>query len=441
MAISPISWPQANFNSNMDFTQLGKLGDVYKAAQADERRQTALAALGGSPEQDTATLLRSGDMGLAQLGINMRNRTTDQGREDARYAITDPREDARLGFQKNADLRAGNSDVRDANKDLRDAERLKLLQEEAERKNRSLTEKFAERHDAWISKGFKPEGPAYKEFMTNESITSDTASNKAGLSPLYGTRKDAAGNDVTVMMQPTGAGEAVETKLPPGVTISNKPIAIDRGTSIDYMDPVTRQIVKTVPKDIAGLAEARTGGENLAKAKSALPTIELNSQYLTNNIDALLTHPGKSKSLGLNSYFPTVAGSDAAGFEARLDQVRGQAFLNAYDTLRGAGQISEGEGKAATAALTRARTATSVKEFDEAMTEFKGYVRDATNAARQKATGNAVTGQGSGADDVMARARAAIIGGANAKDVRQRLIRSRRRSGKSWAVGYGRNLV
>lgn len=434
MAVNPISFPQYGINSTVDpsmWSSLGNLGNVYKQAQADQRKQTALSALGGDQSADAATLIRSGDAGLVQLGINMRNRQTDQSREDARYAITDPRADAQLQIQQhadsraaNADVRAGYADLRAGNADAREAEKLKILQDKADRENRSLTEIFKERRDAWVSQGLEPTGPAYREYLTNEETTSNTAASKTGLSPIYGTRRNAKGEEETVMMQPTGNGVAVETALPPGVTISNKPIMQDTKTETIAIDPITRQVVGRWPKNIAGAAEQQTAGENIAKAKAQLPTIELNTAYLTKNIDDLVKHPGKSASLGLGSYFPTVAGSQASGFEARLDQVKGQAFLTAYDTLRGAGQISEGEGKAATAALTRARTATSVKEFDEAMADFREYVLSAANAARQKATGNVKTGQGGGADDVMAKALAAINSGADPKAVRQRLLSS-----------------
>jgi hypothetical protein len=42
MAVYPISWPQANFNSNMDFTPIAGLGDTYRAAQ----KRDALSELG-----------------------------------------------------------------------------------------------------------------------------------------------------------------------------------------------------------------------------------------------------------------------------------------------------------------------------------------------------------------------------------------------------------
>ena len=443
MQVAPIAWPQANINSGADFTQLGKLGDIYKQAQADQRRLAALQSLGSDPNQDAQTLLKSGDLSLAQLGINMRNRTVDQQREDARYAVTDPREDARLriaqnadqrdntrlgyegqrvGLAVNADARAANEDVRAANSDMREAAKLRILQEKAANEGRSLTEVLQERHEAWLSRGLKPEGPQYLEYLTNEKTTGVEAANKASVSPVYGTRQNADGSTERVLMQLNPRGEALETKLPPGVKISPDQKTLDLGDKFAIVDKNTNEVLRYVPKNLAAAAEDKERGDIIAKAKAALPVVDVNEKFLLRNIDETVKHPGKAAALGWKSVFPTVPGSEAHGFEQRLSQVQSRAFLTAYDTLRGAGQISEGEGKAATAALNRAVKAQNVKEFDEAMTEFKEYVTDAANAARRKAAGDFKTGQGKGADDVMARARIAIDQGAPAKVVRQRLI-------------------
>jgi hypothetical protein len=107
MAIQPIVSPNyASINSSADFSPLGKLGDQYQAYQDRARKQAALAGLGQGTEPDANTLIRSGDAGLVQLGINMRNRLSDQAREDVRYGVTDKRAEEQLQLSKNADTRA-----------------------------------------------------------------------------------------------------------------------------------------------------------------------------------------------------------------------------------------------------------------------------------------------------------------------------------------------
>jgi hypothetical protein len=167
----------------------------------------------------------------------------------------------------------------------------------------------------------------------------------------------------------------------------SKPVQVDTGTATEFRDPRTGQLVNRVPKDVAGAAEAKATGEATATAKTALPMVETNAKEILSNVDALVTHPGKSDALGVASYFPTVRGSPAHGFETRLEQVKGQAFLSAYDALRGAGQITEQEGKAATAAYNRMTAAQSEKEFNAAAKEFREHVITLRDNARQKAKG------------------------------------------------------
>jgi hypothetical protein len=425
MAINQIGFQSFNPNSLVDqgtWTGFGNLRNVYQQAQTEAFKKAKLSQLTADPNANMELLLRSGDPDLATLGLKLQDTLRGEGRQDKRYEVQDRQWGQEFGLRQNQDKRATNQDVRAGYADQRDAERLDLAKEKAERENRSLSEIFQERHDAWVLKGFKPEGPGYEEFMTNGSTTSATSANKAGLTPIYGTRTGADGKEEVVPMQATGTGEMKESKLPPGVKISNKVRVVDRGTFLEEVNPITNEVIRVVPKDLSGVAQQKTQGEDLAKAKAALPNVELNAEFVKRNIDDLVSHKGKNAALGFQSYFPTVRGSEASGFEQRLEQIKGRAFLSAYDTLRGAGQISEGEGKAATNALTRAQTASSVKEFDAAMAEFKEYTDRMLENARAKATGGVKTDMGSGADAVVAKVRAAKDSGVPKKDLQNWLL-------------------
>jgi hypothetical protein len=80
-----------------------------------------------------------------------------------------------------------------------------------------------------------------------------------------------------------------------------------------------------------------------------------------------------------------VPGTDAASFQAMYDQATGTAFLQAYETLRGGGQIANEEGKKATAAMTRMNLAQNEKEFATAAREFQDAIRTGVKNARVKA--------------------------------------------------------
>jgi hypothetical protein len=62
-------------------------------------------------------------------------------------------------------------------------------------------------------------------------------------------------------------------------------------------------------------------------------------------------------------------------FKARLDQLKGGAFLEARQLLKGGGQITDFEGKRAEAAMARLEVAQDEKAFDAALDDFNAAVQ------------------------------------------------------------------
>lgn len=91
-------------------------------------------------------------------------------------------------------------------------------------------------------------------------------------------------------------------------------------------------------------------------------------------IDKALAHPGRKTATGLSgtmdprNYLP---GTDAKDFQVVLDQLGGAAFLQAFDSLKGGGQITEIEGKKATDAMARLNRAQSDKEFEASLRDLR----------------------------------------------------------------------
>ncbi|MBJ2841008.1 acyltransferase, partial [Salmonella enterica subsp. enterica serovar Mbandaka] len=79
-----------------------------------------------------------------------------------------------------------------------------------------------------------------------------------------------------------------------------------------------------------------------------------------------------SKAVGIRSAFPTVPGSDAANFEARLDTFKAQTFLPMVQSLKGMGALSDAEGKK----LSDAVGALSPKMSEKAFRESIGKIRN-----------------------------------------------------------------
>ena len=87
-------------------------------------------------------------------------------------------------------------------------------------------------------------------------------------------------------------------------------------------------------------------------------------------------------------------GSAATDFKSRFDQLKGAAFLQAYDTLRGGGAITEIEGTKAENAKTRMNLAQSEPEFIAAARDFQAALKDMVKSNK------ATLAKGSAGDNV-----------------------------------------
>jgi hypothetical protein len=140
-----------------------------------------------------------------------------------------------------------------------------------------------------------------------------------GLNPQYGV--DAQGNPV--ILQLSKGGTSRQTALPDGVSLAKEPIKLDAGTHFVLLDPVTRQPVGQIPKDLAGAERAKSEGKALGEADSAyssltskMPGLESVVKKLDSlSADATYTSTGQlidtgRKQLGLDPRAAAVARSE-----------------------------------------------------------------------------------------------------------------------------------
>jgi hypothetical protein len=80
-------------------------------------------------------------------------------------------------------------------------------------------------------------------------------------------------------------------------------------------------------------------------------------------------------------------GTNAADATALWKQIQGQAFLDAFERLRGGGQITVIEGEKATAAKARLDRAQSIEAITSALNDLEGIFLNAQQRAYQKASG------------------------------------------------------
>jgi hypothetical protein len=106
--------------------------------------------------------------------------------------------------------------------------------------------------------------------------------------------------------------------------------------------------------------------------------------YMDDLLEKVKTHPGRQYSTGKSSILPKPPGTAPADFQVLLDQVQGAQFMQAYETLKGGGQITEIEGKKATDAMARMNPRQSEESFLQGVEEFQSIVRKAKERAAAK---------------------------------------------------------
>jgi len=80
-----------------------------------------------------------------------------------------------------------------------------------------------------------------------------------------------------------------------------------------------------------------------------------------------------------------ISGTTEADLQARINQIKGDAFIQAFQDLKGGGAVSETEGEKATTARTRMSEAQSVKEFQAAAQEYIDVMEAGAKSAKRKA--------------------------------------------------------
>ena len=151
------------------------------------------------------------------------------------------------------------------------------------------------------------------------------------------------------------------------------------------------------------MSSARTLGQDMAKnqvlRETQLPKVLDTANQTLTEIDALIgkrdangtllkgqkPHPGFANAVGAGLPLRYIPGTSEADFQTRFDQIKGGAFLQAFETLKGGGSITNVEGEKGTSALNRMNLAQSEPEFVQAAREFQGIVRTGMDRAKKLA--------------------------------------------------------
>jgi hypothetical protein len=129
-------------------------------------------------------------------------------------------------------------------------------------------------------------------------------------------------------------------------------------------------------------------GKAVAEAKVNLPNTIRSAEYSIGVIDQALNDSGFDRNFGVWSLTPNLPSGDAARAATFLDQIGGAAFLTAFETLKGGGQITEVEGEKATNAIARLGRAQDATAARAALQELKGVVLRGMEVATEQASMN-----------------------------------------------------
>jgi hypothetical protein len=329
MAINPTSFPMpAAFSGGVDFSPLANLGNVYRQGQQQAAQQQTLAQLGPDPVANSQFLIKSGVPELVQAGVKMQSEQTNRA-----------------------------ENIRQFN--LQQAIREKTSKREQEKFEQDSPEYRGQQIN---DLGLDPNDPAVKAWrVTGQNFPGA----RAGMGqPIMG--KDASGQ--THMYQLSSSGPPIEVQFPSGV----------------------------VPMTAAEQAAQKTEAVNMAKAKAtAMATLPKVSDQVATNIaglDALKAHEGRDAATGgIYGQLPDdsyLLGEKGRDFRNSLAQVKGQAYLAGFDTLRGAGAISNSEGQAARDAIAALSTVTSAKQFNDQIDKIKKFYQMGVDRLRRQAKGD-----------------------------------------------------
>lgn len=192
-------------------------------------------------------------------------------------------------------------------------------------------------------------------------------------------RAGVLGNDGTMKeIEPPGGGDWAQ-----GVD------KVDAGTKWVFFDKRTGEKLGEEAKDLrAAEAEKAMGkaeGEAAGTAITGLSAAETKAAEGIALIDSIITDEALPGITGMiQGRLPplTQAGTD---LNVKIEQVQGKAFLEAFESLKGGGAISEREGEAATQAIARLQRSQSPEAYVEALNELKGILQTGLNNMKKRA--------------------------------------------------------
>lgn len=248
-----------------------------------------------------------------------------------------------------------------------------------------------------------PGAPSGDAFTIDPSLPPEVQAAIRGNEQQWATAPDQAAMQVPSMPQRAIVGRRKEDEAAAvqaateGVTLGNMPYRNQleaqgagmtqdarNASDLSAYDAGTAGVVNRESAVTAAKADAASRAEAVA----GLPQALANADQTIAAIDKVMAHPGLEIGTGASGKLDPrnyVPGTDATNFSVAAAQIEGKAFLEAFQSLKGAGQITEVEGQKATAAIARLSRAQSAKEYKAGLLELRGIAQNGKMRAKAKA--------------------------------------------------------
>ena len=269
----------------------------------------------------------------------------------------------------------------------------KQLQAQTAEKNRTLDffRQQAPEYAAMIDAGM-PVGDAWQEYNRARTAKPQISEyeERSAAAKQYGLTGDDAMSFILTGNLPSGRFGSAE------VGLQMIPVYDEKG-NVTYVQPSKSgsAIQTQFPEGYKPLSPFDTSQQKAAGTESGklqggaafdLPRVEQNAAQSLGVLNRMKTHPGREGSTGFVQGMLPSRSSEQVDFQSLVDQTQGQSFLQAFQMLKGAGQITEIEGLKATQAISRlGNQRLSDADYLKAIEDLEEVINNGLARARQQA--------------------------------------------------------
>ena len=272
-----------------------------------------------------------------------------------------------------------------------------------------------------ITKAYELSRPKLQQFNSgliaaeNDPTLAGTVQPQApfnGAMPIFDQNRNVLGYTLPqVTGQAIQQNQAAQTAGQQGATLREFPLADGRSmwmTGDQYQ--ATMQNGSIPGLGIKPSPAQQAGDEIIAKAganaTTNLPQAVDSANYMLGLIQDVKNDPDLRKRVGLMGVLPALPGTPGVSFDSKVAQLKGNTFMQAYQSLKGGGQITEVEGRKAEDAIARLNRAQSPDDFISALDDLSSVVQIGLQRAQRMSQMGPVASGGAG---VSAPSQSALI--------------------------------